>query len=345
MRNLPAIIIKRKTGNNPEKIHQMGNIFVRFLIAFTLNFSNFPRSTLIFYHNIKNKTTVEKNSMNPQPPKTDSVTALNLKRRRIGLTFATNALLLLLAFIPLTDQTTRAGVPLSVIEFFVDKKPSVTRRKSLSPLHSKTSPPAPLSATRDTLRPDRSGSLKTYKGPRGDSGEGRKRAGRISPLLVEPAPIHRREAGRGQESTDLTENSACSSSCATSNTASPILPDTEIESLLARFATEPMASGSEALETLLFHGAQVQEFLIGRQTSPLDPERRRFLQAELSRTHAIISVRLVDEHGVERLSLEPRRIPLDIKQHLVADQATRIQPAEISGTVKRVGLHHLWARI
>ena len=56
-------------------------------------------------------------------------------------------------------------------------------------------------------------------------------------------------------------------------------------------------------------------------------------------------MRLVDDDGDERLLLSPTRVPLGVKQHLFPDRAVGFDPPEVSDTVRRVGEHHLWARL
>ena len=53
----------------------------------------------------------------------------------------------------------------------------------------------------------------------------------------------------------------------------------------------------------------------------------------------------MDERGVERLRLGNRRVPLGVKKHLLPADPGDLPPPEISGTVRRVGLHHLWTRL
>ena len=50
---------------------------------------------------------------------------------------------------------------------------------------------------------------------------------------------------------------------------------------------------------------------------------------------------------VERIRLRPNHVLMDHKQHLfpAAADLIRMQELEVSGTVRRVGLDHLWTRI
>jgi hypothetical protein len=133
--------------------------------------------------------------------------------------------------------------------------------------------------------------------------------------------------------------------CAAAEVASSKPTEEQFESLLAQFATEPMSEQSHALEALLFHGLATQGYLDGQSAVGLDPQRLSFLRRELRRTHALVAVRVIDQAGVLRAGLEPTSIPFGVKQHLHARDTSELQPPEISLTVKRVGLHHLWTRV
>lgn len=136
--------------------------------------------------------------------------------------------------------------------------------------------------------------------------------------------------------------------CATGCSAVPALDKNlsadEFERLLAAFATQPMSGESGALEALLFHGPSALA-LLDNLGGELDAEREAFLRGELARTRASLDVRIIDETGAERLHLGETSIPLGEKQHLHPHETNDLQPPEVSGTVHRVGLEHLWARL
>ena len=138
---------------------------------------------------------------------------------------------------------------------------------------------------------------------------------------------------------------ACQTGCSIGNHPITPLRVSEFNDLLARFQSEPMAEGSEALETLLFHALQVRGLIVRHGTGTLDAERAAFLTRELARTHVRVSVRIVDTEGVVRARWYDGHFPIGQKIHLHADATERLQPLEISGTVHRTGLNHLWTRI
>jgi hypothetical protein len=139
-------------------------------------------------------------------------------------------------------------------------------------------------------------------------------------------------------------HAVCASGCAASRHPTGKLSADAFRSLLAQFATEPVDETSLALETLLFYGRQTRDLLASHGSAPLDPLREAVLQRELQYTHATVEIRVVDEKGTVRSWLPPTRVPLD-RRHVFAMEVRGVQPLVTSGTVKRVGLYHLWTRL
>ncbi len=136
----------------------------------------------------------------------------------------------------------------------------------------------------------------------------------------------------------------CASGCAVSRHPTRTLTQSHFHQLIERFAHEPIAETSAAFEELLYYGRQTREMLRKHGTGSLDDERASVLRHELARDHARISFRVVDETGQVRSSLPPTVVPLD-RRHVFSMDVHDLQPLIISGTVKRVGLDHLWNRL
>ncbi len=134
----------------------------------------------------------------------------------------------------------------------------------------------------------------------------------------------------------------CATGCAAIPRTQTALERADFERWIADFAE---TGASDALDGLLFHGVDTLVLLDEETEALLGPERTAFLRTELSRTQAILDVRLIDERGIERMRLGGRRIPLNQKQHLFPDQTDNLEPPEISGTLRRVGREHLWVRL
>ncbi len=136
----------------------------------------------------------------------------------------------------------------------------------------------------------------------------------------------------------------CASGCATSNHPTEKLTREHLGQLLRRYAVEPMDETSLAFETLLYYGRQTRNMMAGQSSAVLDPLRKEVLRHELTRTHARISLRLVDDEGIVRASLPPTKVPFD-RRHEFEMDVHRVQPLITSGTIKRVGLYHIWTRL
>ena len=136
----------------------------------------------------------------------------------------------------------------------------------------------------------------------------------------------------------------CASGCAASNHPTETLTRKHFEQLLRRCAVEPMDETSLAFETLLYYGRQTRDMLAQQGTTILDPLREEVLRHELQRTGAKISIRLVDDEGTVRASLPPTNVPFD-RRHEFKMDTNRVQPLITSGTIKRVGLYHIWVRL
>ncbi len=136
----------------------------------------------------------------------------------------------------------------------------------------------------------------------------------------------------------------CASGCAVSRHPTEELTKTGYLQLLEQYLREPTNEDSEALEALLFYGRQTSAMIVNHGLGLLDRERAALLQDELKRTHAKIRIRVTDENGVVRSSLPQTSIPLD-RRHVFLMDVNKVQPLVTSGTVKRVGLYHLWTRL
>jgi len=140
------------------------------------------------------------------------------------------------------------------------------------------------------------------------------------------------------------EEQCIASGCSAASPAADRLAPAEIQVHLESIACEPVGTPSLALETLLFHAPDVTAYLDTPGATPLSDEQTVFLREELRRRHAMISLRVVDAENRVRIELE-EPVPIGEKQHLHPDKTDDVAPPEVSFTVQRVGLYHLWTRI
>ena len=136
----------------------------------------------------------------------------------------------------------------------------------------------------------------------------------------------------------------CASGCAASRHPTKLLSEEYYLQLLSEVSIEPMDRTNNALESLLYYGAQTRMFIDSIGTGALDSDRARFLAEQLGVTHAKIAIRVTDEEGIVRTWLDPTRVPFD-RRHVFEMQTNQLQPLVTSGTIKRVGLDHIWVRL
>ncbi len=137
----------------------------------------------------------------------------------------------------------------------------------------------------------------------------------------------------------------CSSGCARSNHPTPTLEVDRFYSLIQAYQNHPANQASPPLEELLYYGPQTRELLDQLVNPPLDSTHLAFLRRELRRDHCRIEFRVIDEKNQVRVWLDPIVVPLDLRHVFHPLKFHGFQPAEASGTVKRVGLDHVWQRI
>jgi hypothetical protein len=167
-----------------------------------------------------------------------------------------------------------------------------------------------------------------------------------SPLKLETRPnlpsFSRADGIEAQFNPDSVQ--ACATGCAAVPEATGQLSFSEFARCLQAVSTQDVGVASIELETLLFHAEEVHDYFRRYGCAPLDEKRAAYLREELDLRNALVSLRLTDADGVERISFE-QAVPIGVKQHLHADKATNISAPEFSFTVQRVGLYHLWTRI
>ena len=136
----------------------------------------------------------------------------------------------------------------------------------------------------------------------------------------------------------------CASGCALSRHPTSHLSEDRFRNLLLDYSVQPLSHDSSALEELLFYGPQSQTYLDRMGCGLLDAQRANFLRKELTRTHASISIRVIEKDGTRRSWLPPTKVPFD-RRHVFEMKTNALQPLVTSGTIKRVGLNHVWARL
>jgi len=137
----------------------------------------------------------------------------------------------------------------------------------------------------------------------------------------------------------------CQAGCSTSSHPIDPLTRPEYLHLLDTFTNGNGESRASALETLLFYGHHVRDWIDGADGQRLSDEDESFLCDELAKTHVRLWMRLVDGKGIVRAKVDGVRVPIGSKSHVHMTDTHDLQAPEVSGTVYRTGLHHLWTRI
>ncbi|MCZ6767123.1 MAG: hypothetical protein O7D32_09360 [bacterium] len=144
---------------------------------------------------------------------------------------------------------------------------------------------------------------------------------------------------------DSSGEPGCQAGCSITNHPIEPLTDSDYHSLIRSVAVGGDAERVHALETLLFHGPQVGDLIDRLGTGPLADSEVETLRHELSKTHVRLWMRLVDQEGVVRASIENERFLIAEKTHVHFPDTQDMDALEISGTIFRTGLHHLWTRM
>jgi len=120
--------------------------------------------------------------------------------------------------------------------------------------------------------------------------------------------------------------------------------EAEFRSTVQAWLKEPVAAASLPLETLLFYGDTTRDYLNGLDGLALSTARRAFLMTELARDQVAVEMRVVDDQGRIRGTMQASDVPFGKKQHLRFKGTGTLGHLETGGRVKRVGLAHLWSR-
>jgi hypothetical protein len=164
------------------------------------------------------------------------------------------------------------------------------------------------------------------------------------PLLPSPEPSLAPVTSESDVAPVTSEDPTCVGSCSAVSDGPSKSDPAKIRAWLHAFASQPMSSESPALEALLFHREATKLELFSVEALALDTKRAEFLARELERDTAYLEVRVRDAAGRVRIRLPEQRVALDEKQHIETENDLA-QHVEYSGTVKRVGLDHLWVRL
>jgi len=137
----------------------------------------------------------------------------------------------------------------------------------------------------------------------------------------------------------------CGDACRLEDRTGPTaLDEATFLSLRADWADDPLGTPTEALESLLFWADGTRSWLDALGPGPLSPQQDAWLRHQLDRDAYDMEMRLVDDRGDVRGTLEAQDLPFDHKEHLSFEGTGALQTLVTAGRSKRVGLAHLWSR-
>ena len=135
----------------------------------------------------------------------------------------------------------------------------------------------------------------------------------------------------------------CASGCALSRHPTPVLTKKRFMELCKQYRAEKPRVESQSLDSLIFYGSQTARQLKSNPAA-LPKEHTAFLSRQLDESQLIVELRVIEEGGRVRVSLPPTKVPQHIRQEFAMDVAD-LNTAITSGTLKRVGLNHVWQRL
>ncbi len=135
----------------------------------------------------------------------------------------------------------------------------------------------------------------------------------------------------------------CASGCAMSRHPTQLLTKKRFLELCLQYQAEEPRVDSESLDSLIFYGSQTVRHL-KTNASALPKKHLAFLSQQLDLSQLIVELRVIEKCGRVRVSLPPTKVPQHIRQEFAMDVAD-LNTTITSGTLKRVGLKHVWQRL
>ncbi|MEE9310834.1 MAG: hypothetical protein V3V10_00350 [Planctomycetota bacterium] len=129
-------------------------------------------------------------------------------------------------------------------------------------------------------------------------------------------------------------------SCGDARHPTKYLSKSEFQTLINDFNSAAIGENA-AIDALCYYGPQTESWLASERPE-ISPDHAAFLDTELSRKQVKLAVRVIDVNGVERISFDSL-VDIDQRGHHHT-HAVGLTAPEVAGTIKRTGLHHIWAR-
>ena len=139
------------------------------------------------------------------------------------------------------------------------------------------------------------------------------------------------------------EGETCHGGCAAVKAHVDHLEEAELEKLIEALATQEIGEESEELDSLLYYWREAEPHLKEHGRGSLSEVQYTYLLGELARHAVTIHIRIIGDDKDTRIELT-HRLTFGRRTHMHPDLTKGVQTPEITGTVQRVGLNHIWAR-
>ena len=150
-------------------------------------------------------------------------------------------------------------------------------------------------------------------------------------------------APHGSEGERTPPSPDCAGGCSAAAPDEEPLGRDRLSSLFGALSNQPPGTPGAELDEILFAGVEAAAHL-ENENLRLDPAWTRFLKAELERQEARIQVRMEGEDGSMAIRVD-KIVHLGKRTHVAPERTRGLTPPEVTLTVRRVGLHHLWIRL
>lgn len=150
--------------------------------------------------------------------------------------------------------------------------------------------------------------------------------------------------GIAEDNPEIDNGEECQTSgCTIGDDSTQDISDKKIKELLVQLALEPYNEESEALDILLFHHKATNAYIQKNGSHLESSPWQGLFEDEVAKTHIKISVRVTDDNGISRITVN-EKVAIGGKYHLHHHDIIEGEDLVVSGRSKRVGLNHIWVR-
>ena len=141
----------------------------------------------------------------------------------------------------------------------------------------------------------------------------------------------------------------CAAGCSAASAPVLSVGPERIREMLAALAKRPAGEDCGELDEVLFAWKDVAPWIEANGPGPLGKKWQEFIRRELARREVRLSVQVGEINGPKgskTLGFQlDRVIAIGKRTHVRPDRCEGLRPPQVTLTVERTGLHHLWTRL